>query len=205
MIVGAAAVEIHIHGSRSLKQKRGVVRSISQRVRNQFNLSVAEVGGWDRWQYAVLGLSTTGSDAVVVRRVLDRALEFIEELHLAEVLPAGIAESFLPETAKTVFGAGHLANRAGASSPRLAGMRLSSLTTMTRSRFLEGSTMNSCSSKPTAVSFTCAFSPPSPVELIQTSAPVEMLSAAMMPLLEPAKSLPSATTGVARVNPPPTE
>ena len=86
MIVGAAAVEIRIHGSRSLKQKRGVVRSISQRVRNRFNLSVAEVGGWDRWQFAVLGLSAMGSDAVVVRRVLERALEFIEDLHLAEVL-----------------------------------------------------------------------------------------------------------------------
>ena len=47
MIVGAAAVEIHIHGAQSLKSKRGVVRSISQRVRNRFNLSVAEVGGQD--------------------------------------------------------------------------------------------------------------------------------------------------------------
>ena len=44
MIVGAAVVEIHIHGSRSLKQRRGVVRSIAQRLRNRFNLSVAEVG-----------------------------------------------------------------------------------------------------------------------------------------------------------------
>ena len=47
MIVGAAAVEIHIHESQSLKQKRGVVRSIAQRVRNRFQLSVAEVGGQD--------------------------------------------------------------------------------------------------------------------------------------------------------------
>ena len=96
MIVGAAAVEIHIHGSRSLKQKRGVVRSISQRVRNRFNLSVAEVGGWDRWQFAVLGLSAMGSDAVVVRRVLDRALEFIEDLHLAEVLNTDVEIVHLP-------------------------------------------------------------------------------------------------------------
>jgi uncharacterized protein YlxP (DUF503 family) len=96
MIVGVAAVEIHIHGSRSLKQKRGVVRSISQRVRNRFNLSVAEVGGWDRWQFAVLGLSATGSDAVVVRRVLDRALEFIEDLHLAEVLNTDVEIVQLP-------------------------------------------------------------------------------------------------------------
>ena len=45
MIVGAAIVELTIHGSESLKQRRGVVRSISQRVRNRFNLAVAEIGG----------------------------------------------------------------------------------------------------------------------------------------------------------------
>ena len=96
MIVGVAAVEIRIHGSRSLKQKRGVVRSISQRVRNRFKLSAAEVGGWDRWQFAVLGLSAMGSDAVAVRRVLERALEFIEDLHLAEVLNTEVEIVQLP-------------------------------------------------------------------------------------------------------------
>jgi uncharacterized protein YlxP (DUF503 family) len=90
MIVGAAAVEIHIHGSRSLKAKRGVVRSIAQRVRNRFDLSVAEVGGQDTWQLAVLGLATVGSDRRKVRAVLDRALAYIEDLHLAEVLHTDI-------------------------------------------------------------------------------------------------------------------
>jgi uncharacterized protein YlxP (DUF503 family) len=85
MIVGAAVVELHVHGSQSLKQKRGVVRSIVKRLRNRFNLSVAEVGGQDTWQRAVLGISVTGADATTVRRVLERAEGFIEQLHLAEV------------------------------------------------------------------------------------------------------------------------
>ena len=86
MIVGAAAVELLIHGSQSLKAKRGVVRSISQRVRNRFNVSVAEVGGQGTWQRAVLGISTSGAEAALVRRVLERSVEFIEALQLAEVL-----------------------------------------------------------------------------------------------------------------------
>jgi uncharacterized protein YlxP (DUF503 family) len=90
MMVGAAVVELHIHGSQSLKQKRGVVRSISQRVRNRFNLSVAEVGGQDTWQIAVLGLTAAGTDRAAVRRRLERALEFIEDLHLAEVLSTDV-------------------------------------------------------------------------------------------------------------------
>jgi uncharacterized protein YlxP (DUF503 family) len=96
MIVGVAAVELHIHGSRSLKERRGVVRSISRRLRNSFNLSVAEVGGQDRWQVALLGVAAAGSDAVIVRRVLDRAVDFIEHLHLAEVTHAEIEIIRLP-------------------------------------------------------------------------------------------------------------
>ena len=63
MIVGASVVELHIEGCCSLKAKRGVVRSVSQRVRNRFNLAVAEVGGQDTWQRAVLGLAAAGSDS----------------------------------------------------------------------------------------------------------------------------------------------
>lgn len=85
MIVGAAVVELHVHGSRSLKQKRGVVRSIVQRLRNRFNVSVAEIGGQGTWQVAVLGIAATGSDRRYVRGQLDEALAFVEELHLAEV------------------------------------------------------------------------------------------------------------------------
>lgn len=90
MIVGAAVVELHVHGSQSLKQKRGVVRSIAQRLRNRFNVSVAEIGGQDTWQRAVLGITTTGIDRTRLREILSRVLVFIEELHLAEVTNSDI-------------------------------------------------------------------------------------------------------------------
>jgi uncharacterized protein YlxP (DUF503 family) len=86
MVVGAARVELHVHGSRSLKEKRGVVRSITQRLRNRFNLSVAEVGGQDTWQRAVLGLAVAANEAQTARQRLEQAIDFIAEMHLAEVL-----------------------------------------------------------------------------------------------------------------------
>ena len=97
MIVGAAIVEIRIHGSHSLKQKRGIVRSISQRVRNHFNVSVAEVGGQGTWQRAELGLCAAGSDRERVRGLIERALEFIEQLHLAEVVAVDVEILDLPQ------------------------------------------------------------------------------------------------------------
>ena len=86
MVVGAARVELHVHGSQSLKEKRGVVRSITQRVRNRFNVSVAEVGGQDTWQIAVLGLAVAANEAPLARRRLEQAIDFIADLHLAEVI-----------------------------------------------------------------------------------------------------------------------
>ncbi len=96
MIVGAAVVEIRIHGSRSLKQRRGVVRSIIQRVRNRYNVSTAEVGGQDTWQRAALGLCAAGADRQQVRSALEGAVAFIEELHLAEVIAADIEVLDMP-------------------------------------------------------------------------------------------------------------
>ncbi|MCG8588297.1 MAG: DUF503 domain-containing protein [Proteobacteria bacterium] len=96
MLVGALLVEIRVHGSQSLKAKRGVVQSIKQRVRNRFNLAVAEVGGQETWQRALLGISGVSSDARSLRRTLERAVEFIEDLHLAEVTGSEVELVELP-------------------------------------------------------------------------------------------------------------
>jgi hypothetical protein len=99
MIIGAGFVEIRVHESHSLKEKRGVVRSITQRVRNRFNLSIAEVGGQDSWQRAELGLCIAGSDRTHVRSQIERALSFIEELHLAEVVTSDVEILEVPHEA----------------------------------------------------------------------------------------------------------
>ena len=98
-------IELHVHASQSLKQKRGVVRSIQRRVRNRFNLSVAEGGGQGTWQRATLGLSAAGSEAGPVRSALERAIVFIEELHLAEVLGSDVELLTLPHEASADIGA----------------------------------------------------------------------------------------------------
>ena len=109
MIVGAAIVEIRIHGSRSLKQRRGVVRSITQRVSNRYNLSIAEVGGQDSWQRAELGLCSAGSDRQRVRSLIESAVAFIEELHLAEIIAVDIEVMALPHESTRWNGEGESA------------------------------------------------------------------------------------------------
>ena len=96
MIVGVAVIEIHVEDSQSLKAKRGVVRSLTGRLRNKFNISVGEVGGQGTWQRATLGLSMTGSDEVAIRRALARAVDFVEETHLAQVIGSDLDTIRMP-------------------------------------------------------------------------------------------------------------
>jgi uncharacterized protein YlxP (DUF503 family) len=59
MVVGVCSIDLHIPGNDSLKGKRSVVRRIKERVRNTFNVSVAEVEDLDKLQRAGLGISST--------------------------------------------------------------------------------------------------------------------------------------------------
>jgi uncharacterized protein YlxP (DUF503 family) len=82
MVIGACRVTLHLPGSHSLKDKRQVVRSLLARLRNHFDLAVAEVDNQDRWQIATLGLVCVSSSAAVADEVLTQAQEYIENVRL---------------------------------------------------------------------------------------------------------------------------
>ena len=86
MVVGIGIVTFRLHDCRSLKGKRKVVKSIISRVRNKFNASVAEVGKNDIHQRAEIGFSLVGNDRQVMNSKIDKILNMIDELGLAEVI-----------------------------------------------------------------------------------------------------------------------
>lgn len=79
MFVAACRVTLYIAASQSLKDKRQVVRSLLQRLRNQFEVAAAEVGSQDLRQLATLGLAYVSSDGGHANEVLERAVRYIEE------------------------------------------------------------------------------------------------------------------------------
>ena len=85
MVVGIAKIVILIPENASLKGKRKVVKSMLQRVRNKFNVSISEVGDNDLLQRAELGMSTTGNDSRFVNSRIDKVINHIEEMHLAQI------------------------------------------------------------------------------------------------------------------------
>lgn len=78
MYVGVCKLVLHLPGNQSLKGKRQVLRSITQRVKNDFNVAIAEVEDQDRWQTAVLGFSCVSSEAQHAREMIARVVNFID-------------------------------------------------------------------------------------------------------------------------------
>ncbi len=76
--IGLLTVELYIGGCRSLKEKRQIVQSVVTRLRNDFNLSVAEVDHHDLHQRACLAIACVGNQTDFVNRVLDRVLERLQ-------------------------------------------------------------------------------------------------------------------------------
>ncbi|MBW7956791.1 MAG: DUF503 domain-containing protein [Deltaproteobacteria bacterium] len=90
MVIGVSRVTLIVHESRSLKDKRQAIKSVIGKVKNRFNVSIAEVADNDSWQKATIGIAAVGNDKAFVNSVLDKTLSFIEGLHLAEVTDSTI-------------------------------------------------------------------------------------------------------------------
>ncbi|MDA0769541.1 MAG: DUF503 domain-containing protein [Chloroflexi bacterium] len=78
MNVGVCKVRLRIPESQSLKGKRGVIKSLSQRIRNKFNVSVSEVDDNESWQMATLGITCAGNNARHIDEVMNNVLSYIE-------------------------------------------------------------------------------------------------------------------------------
>ncbi len=86
MTVGTLRMSVRLHGNQSLKEKRKVVKSIVEKTRHRFNVSVAEVADQDLHQRATIGVAVVGSDTHVINSMLDRILSFMESLGQAEII-----------------------------------------------------------------------------------------------------------------------
>ena len=86
MVVGVTKLSLRLPGNQSLKGKRKVVKSICQRLRQRFNLAVAETAAQDKWQAAELVIVEVGNEVRFIESKLDKAINFIEDIQLAEIV-----------------------------------------------------------------------------------------------------------------------
>jgi uncharacterized protein len=79
MVVGTLSLKLAIYDARSLKDKRRVVKSLTDRLRDRFNVSVAEVGSLDRWQQAELGVALVANDGGFVESALAKVVDYVRQ------------------------------------------------------------------------------------------------------------------------------
>ena len=86
MVIGILNIELFIPESNSLKTKRYAIKSIKDRLRNRFNISVAEIGYTDKWQRASLGVATVSNETKQVESVFGKVMNQIYDDHRVEVI-----------------------------------------------------------------------------------------------------------------------
>ncbi len=86
-------LELHIHGARSLKEKRSVLRSLVDRLRTGYNVSVAETGFQDKWQRAAIAVVTVCSLRDRAQQTAERVIAEIESRGTADLI--GIEQQWL--------------------------------------------------------------------------------------------------------------
>ena len=86
MIIGVRSWELHLPGAHSLKEKRSVIKSLKDRLRNEFNVSVAETGRHDAWQTAELTVCLVSVERRHAESVLQAADRFVESNPLCRIV-----------------------------------------------------------------------------------------------------------------------
>jgi len=78
MVVTVVTWELSIPGCSSLKEKRMVVRSLKDRMRNKFNVSVAETGHQDVLTRAELSIALVATDQRFADSVIDKVDRLVD-------------------------------------------------------------------------------------------------------------------------------
>ena len=84
MILGTLRVRLILRQARSIKDKRQVVLSIKDKLRNSFNVSVAEIEEQDAWQTAVLGIAMVSNETHHLKVALGQVVEALKQHPVAE-------------------------------------------------------------------------------------------------------------------------
>lgn len=86
MIVGLLTLDLYIPEANSLKTKRMVIKSLIDRTKNKFNVSVAEVDAQNLWQRSVIGISMVANETVIINKVFEKIRTLVLDTHSVELI-----------------------------------------------------------------------------------------------------------------------
>lgn len=83
--IGLCTLDLHLQGIASLKEKRGILKSMLKKLHNTYNVSAAEVDYQDKWQSAQIAITTVSNSTHHSHQVIDKVIQFIER-HYPEAM-----------------------------------------------------------------------------------------------------------------------
>jgi uncharacterized protein len=86
MLIGSCEIELIIYNANSLKEKRHVIKSIIERLKNRFNISICEIGEHDKWQKSIIGLCTLSNSSKLVNETIDKIIDFMDNDSRIEII-----------------------------------------------------------------------------------------------------------------------
>jgi uncharacterized protein YlxP (DUF503 family) len=88
MIVGLLTLDLHIPEANSLKSKRLVIKSLIDRIKNKFNVSIAEVDANNLWQRSVIGIAYVANETQIINKVFEKIKNLVLGTHSIELIDA---------------------------------------------------------------------------------------------------------------------
>ena len=91
MVIGLLKIELYIESSRSLKDKRRIIKSLIQKLKSKYsNLSVSEIELLNNWKKSIIAIVTVSNEITYINSVLDKALNYIIEGYNYQVVKSDI-------------------------------------------------------------------------------------------------------------------
>lgn len=86
LLVGTLILRLIMRGAFSLKDKRRIIKSLKERIRQKYNVSIAEIAAQDKWREAVIGIACVGNDGQFISSILAQIRNFIGSLAGVEIV-----------------------------------------------------------------------------------------------------------------------
>ena len=90
MIVATCTIKLTIYEADSLKYKRNVLKSIMERLKNKFNISIAEIDLNDTWKSAIIGFACVTNDVAYANKIISKVISFIDMDNRVEIVDCNI-------------------------------------------------------------------------------------------------------------------
>jgi uncharacterized protein YlxP (DUF503 family) len=90
MIIGRCLIKLRLFSPNSLKEKRRIIKSLIEKLKNRYNISIAEVGDNDLWQISQIGIVVVANSSVFADEIINKVIYFIDNFDEVEIIDIDI-------------------------------------------------------------------------------------------------------------------